>query len=58
MGATLELDFETCLACENKNADNQFEYRENDIDVKKGGNDTQNQGSWIHPDLVHLAQWN
>jgi hypothetical protein len=28
------------------------------IDVKKGGNDKRNQGSWIHPDLaVQLAQW-
>ena len=28
------------------------------IDVKKGGNDKKNQGSWIHPDLaVQLAQW-
>ena len=28
------------------------------IDVKKGGNDKINQGSWIHPDLaVQLAQW-
>jgi len=28
------------------------------IDIKKGGNVKNNQGSWIHPDLaVQLAQW-
>jgi hypothetical protein len=28
------------------------------IDIKKGGNDKNAQGSWIHPDLaVQLAQW-
>ena len=28
------------------------------IDIKKGGNDKNLQGSWIHPDLgVQLAQW-
>jgi hypothetical protein len=50
-----------------KNADIQIEYREKSdiqheyhkvIDIKKGGNNKQNQGSWIHPDLaVHLAMW-
>ena len=46
-----------------KNADIQIEYREKNgynkvIDIKKGGNNQQNQGSWIHPDLaVHLAMW-
>ena len=28
------------------------------IDIKKGGNNKHNQGSWIHPDLaIQLAQW-
>lgn len=28
------------------------------VDIKKGGNEKNDQGSWIHPDLaVHLAQW-
>lgn len=28
------------------------------IQVRRGGNDKTNQGTWVHPDLgIHLAQW-
>ena len=47
-----------------KKSDIQNEYHKNSstqiqlIDIKKGGNDKNTQGSWIHPDLaVHLAMW-
>ena len=52
---------ELIKALQNKiNTDIHFEYRGKSelIEIKKGGNDKNTQGSWIHPDLaVHLAMW-
>jgi hypothetical protein len=47
---TLEVDLNSTIA--------DVTFRISAIDIKKGGNDKKNQGSWIHPDLaVQLAQW-
>jgi hypothetical protein len=37
----------------------QLKMNEKDlIQVKRGGNDKNNQGTWVHPDLgIHLANW-
>jgi hypothetical protein len=40
------------IKCRYGNPASQF------VDIKKGGNDKFNQGTWLHPDLaIQLAQW-